>query len=191
VGGPPLFASLEHTFLVLPLIAAPLALALLRWLEGDEGDSGGTFLGLARRVQPFAAAAVLASFLVPQGAAAGALVTGWLGVALMLAMGGARRAVRAPERGVLTNLNLLAAHIFLPMGAVWLLATRLGVAPRHFGPLTALLAAIHFHFSGFTLQLRAARSLLLGAGVSLLAGMGFAAVYGLGHLSLHAKPNVV
>jgi hypothetical protein len=53
----------------------------------------------------------------------------------------------------LSNVSLLAAHLFLPLGAVWLLLSRLGVRPRGFSDLTVFLAALHFHFSGFTLQI--------------------------------------
>jgi hypothetical protein len=70
----------------------------------------------------------------------------------MVAIGGVRRAKQSTG-GNLSSASLLAAHLFLPVGAVWLLLSRLGVGPRSFSALTVLLAALHFHYSGFTLQI--------------------------------------
>lgn len=152
VGSPPSLGSIEHVFLFMPLVAAPLALLLLSVLlePGDHSSAG--FHRSARRAQPVAAAMVLASFFFPNGTLAGALAAGWLVVAAMIAIGGARRAAHVPGRHG-ANVSLLAAHVFLPIGAVWLLLSRLGTAPRDFTALTVFLATVHFHFSGFTLQI--------------------------------------
>jgi hypothetical protein len=152
VGGPPSVTSIEHVFLFMPLVAAPLALLLLSVLLQSEGQSSGGVHGAARRAQPFAAAMVLASFFFPNGTLAGALAGGWLVVAMMVAIGGAGRSAHVPGRHR-ANVSLLAAHVFLPVGAVWLLLSRLGIAPRDLTALTVFLATVHFHFSGFTLQI--------------------------------------
>lgn len=151
VGSPPSFGSIEHVFVFMPLVAAPLALLLLSVLLESRVDSSASFHRSARRAQPVAAAMVLASFFLPNGTLAGALAAGWLVVAAMIAIGGARRAAHVPGRHG-ANVSLLAAHVFLPIGAVWLLLSRLGVAPRDLTALTVFLATVHFHFSGFTLQ---------------------------------------
>ncbi len=144
VGAPPSFGSIEHVFLSLPLVAAPLALLVLSTLLGP--------CVVAERLQPFAACLVLASFCGPKGAVAGGLAAPWLFMALLVAAHGVRRIPRRP--GVnLSNVSLLAAHVFLPVGAVWLVLSRLGVGPRGFSAATVFLAALHFHFSGFTLQI--------------------------------------
>jgi hypothetical protein len=135
-GAPPTFGSVAHVFLTMPLVSMPFALALLSILSGRRH-------ALARKLEPVAAAMVLAAFLLPQGPAAAMLTAGWVALALTIAITGARG--RDP--------SLVAAHVFLPIGAVWLLLWRLGVAPSSFGPLTALLAALHFHFSGFAFQI--------------------------------------
>jgi hypothetical protein len=150
VGSPPSFGSIEHVFIFMPLAAAPFALLLLSLLL-ETGDHDARVHLSARRVQPVAAALLLASFLFPKGLLAGALASGWLVVAAMIAAGGARRAAHVPGRHR-ANLSLLAAHVFLPVGAVWLLLSRLGVEPRDLTPLTVFLATVHFHFSGFMLQ---------------------------------------
>jgi hypothetical protein len=152
VGGPPSVGSIEHLFLFMPLVAAPLALLLLSVLLQSESRSSDGVHGSARRAQPFAAAMVLASFFLPNGTLAGALAAGWLVVAALVAVGGARRAAHAPGHHRM-NVSLFAAHVFLPIGAVWLVLSRLGVAPRDLTALTVFLATLHFHFSGFTLQI--------------------------------------
>jgi len=171
VGTAPSVASIEHLFLFMPLVAAPLALLLLSVLIEFASQSSGGVHDSARRAQPFAAAAALASFFLPSGTLAGALVAGWLVVAMMIAIGGARRAAHVPGRHR-ANVSLIAAHVFLPIGAAWLLLSRLGVAPRGLTALTVFLATLHFHFSGFTLQvLVAATGLQLPDRESWLSGL--------------------
>lgn len=152
LGAPPTFASIEHVFLFMPLVAAPLAFLLLQAQLQSESRTSHVPHLLAQRAQPFAAAMVLASFFLPSGRLAGALAVGWSAVAVMVAVGGTPRAVRL-RGGHRANVSLLAAHIFLPIGAAWLLLSRLVIAPRELGAMTVLLAALHFHFSGFTLQI--------------------------------------
>src|SRR5688500_11291665 len=65
VGSPPSLGSLEHVFLFMPLVAAPLALLLLSVLLESGADSGAGSHRSARRAQPVAAAMVLASFFFP------------------------------------------------------------------------------------------------------------------------------
>ncbi|HZY04957.1 MAG TPA: YndJ family transporter [Anaeromyxobacteraceae bacterium] len=152
-GSPPAWLSLEHLFAFLPLVAAPLALQLLAELL-EEGTSGPPLHRLARRAQPAAAALALASLFMAPGVPAAALAASWLAVALLVAVGGVPRVPRGGAH--LSSASLLAAHLFLPVGAAWLLLSRLGVGPRSLAPTTVFLAALHFHFSGFTLQLLAA-----------------------------------
>jgi len=151
VGSPPPFGSIEHVFLFLPLVAAPLALLLVTLLLAEAGASS-ILHAASRLAQPVAAAMVLAAFLVAKGAGGGALTAGWLLMAGLVAAGGIR-AVKLGNGANLSTVSLLAAHLFLPLGAVWLLLSRHGVRPRGFSDLTVFLAALHFHFSGFTLQI--------------------------------------
>jgi len=151
VGSAPSFGSIEHVFVVMPLVLAPLAILLLSALLEPEGSSKRLFHA-AQYAQPVAAAMALASFFVPKGALAGGLTAGWLVMTLLLAIGGVRR-VKSGTGGDLSSVSLLATRLFLPVGAVWLLLSRLGVGPRNFSALTVFLAALHFHFSGFTLQI--------------------------------------
>jgi hypothetical protein len=45
--------------------------------------------------------------------------------------------------------------LYLPVGAAWLLASRLGIQPVGFGDTIVLLTAVHFHFAGFAAPLLA------------------------------------
>jgi hypothetical protein len=146
------FGSIEHVFLFMPLVLAPLGLLLLEGLlVAENGSSSGSFRA-ARSAQPVAAAVVLSSFFCPNGITSGVLAAGWSVVAVMIAVGGARRAARVTGRHG-AKVSLLAAHVFLPVGAGWLVLSRLGVTPLDLSALTVFLAVVHFHFSGFTLQI--------------------------------------
>lgn len=146
------FGSIEHTFLLMPLVAAPLALPLLSALLYADGAATPLLGRIVQRVQPLSSAMVLASFLLPKGAIAGSLTAVWFGMTLLLALGNLRR-LEPRAHGSLSNVSLLAAHLFLPVGAGWQFLSRLGIGPRDFTALTVFLAALHFHFSGFTLQI--------------------------------------
>jgi len=150
-GAPPAFASLEHVFVFLPLVLIPLALQLLssRLLPRRGGPPA---YRRAQHLAPVAALGVLASFFVPPGRVAGALVIPWLLFAVTVAVEGLRLVSR-PRCVCLSKASLRAAHAFLPIGAVWLLLSRLGTGPSNFAPVTVLAAAVHFHFSGFVAQL--------------------------------------
>jgi hypothetical protein len=152
VGSPPSFGSIEHVFAFLPLVAVPLALVLLSTLLQPEGSSMPLSHRVAQRTQPAAALMVLASFFVAKGALAGGLTAVWLIMTVMVAVAGIRR-VKSATSANLSNVSLLACYLFLPVGAAWLLLSRLGVGPQNFSALTVFLAALHFHFSGFTLQI--------------------------------------
>ncbi len=176
----PGFCSLEHVFLVLPLIAMPLAIVLLSRLLAP--GSASPILVAAQRVQPLTAALLTLSFLVPKGILAGALALGWVIACVLVAAGSLASVVRSVDlRG---RPNIMAACIFLPIGTVWLMLSRLGMGPSHFAPSTVLLAAVHFHFSGFALQiLIAATGRRLGpshAGLRLMHNLlSFVAIVGI------------
>jgi hypothetical protein len=169
-GSPPALGSIEHVFLFLPLVAAPLALLLQASLVAEEGGPcaalaprgracaaltprgrGFRLHAAARYAQPAASAMVLASFCLAKGNAAGALTGPWLIMAVLVAAGGiaAVKPARGPHR---SNVSLLASHLFLAPAAIWLLLSRLGVGPRSFTEMSVFLAALHFHASGFLLQ---------------------------------------
>jgi hypothetical protein len=143
--------ALDHSFLFFPLVVAPLVLALAASVLQPQGAARRLYR-LGQRVQPFASASVFASFLVPHGALAGALVLPWTAMAVVLAIAGIPTALRG-ARPHLSRANLLVAHVLLPVATGWLVAARVGAAPASIGSLGVFLACLHFHFSGFTLQI--------------------------------------
>ncbi|MEZ0311650.1 MAG: YndJ family transporter [Myxococcota bacterium] len=154
----PSFGSLEHGFLFMPLVLAPPLVQLADTLLGGRCER---FSALARRALAGAGALVVVSFLVPRGMGAAVFAMPWLILAVALAGRGVRRTLAHRDRGTAT---VIAGHVFLVIGAVWLLLSRLGAAPRHLSETTVLLAALHFHFSGFALQI-----LVAGVGRKLSA----------------------
>lgn len=152
LGDPPPFAAIEHVFLLLPFVLiAPLLALASAMLEGAHRR--------ARMLQPIASAALFVSFVLPHGAIAGVLALPWLALAVLLAARGvpAALAVARPHR---MRLSLAAAHVFLVLGGVWLLLSRLGTGPAHLSGLEVFVAVVHFHFSGFALELLIAATAL-------------------------------
>lgn len=141
------FASIEHLLLFMLLVGAPLGMLLHGRLV--EPGSAKSSPKLAQLLQPFAAVMVLASFALPKGPTAGALIGLW----------GVTAAVFAATGSLRSGLNVGAAQIFILVGAVWLIFTRLGVHPAGISDERVLLGALHFQFSGFAMQLVAAATL--------------------------------
>lgn len=157
---------LEKLFLLAPLVLLPLAFALLEpapWMVGV--------------LQPLAAAAATASFLVAPGFTAAGLATPWAVLTGVAALEGLLR-LRSFAR---EELVLTLALFLLPVGGFWLVATRAGFAPMDFPEPIVLLTAVHFHFTVFLAPLLAVlagrgRPLFLLAGPGLLAGTVLLAV---------------
>ena len=124
---------IEKLFLLAPLVIVPLGLSLV---------------GVKKPIlylQPLAAAAVVASFFVPRGWLAGALVVPWLILNALLAFDGLHRVTRDGA----TELCFAAALMLLPVGGVGLLQSRLGMTPLGFREPLVLLVAVHFHYAAF------------------------------------------
>jgi hypothetical protein len=125
---------IEKLFLLAPLVAVPLALALLEpapWMSAI--------------LQPFAAASATASFFVPPGAVAAGLAAPWAILTGVALLEGLMRIRTWSFDEVVTTVSLL----LLPVGGGWLMASRAGVAPMGFGEPIAILTAVHFHFTAF------------------------------------------
>jgi YndJ-like protein len=135
--GPSPFWVIELLFLLAPLVLVPLALA------AADPSSGWP------RLQPIAALGATASFLVPRGLAAAGLAAGWLLLTGLVAVRGLAR-LRAHGLRDAAELAITAGMLFLPMGAGWLVLSRLGATPLGFQEPIVLLTAVHFHFAAFT-----------------------------------------
>jgi hypothetical protein len=162
------FGLIEKLFLLAPLVAVPLAFALLEpapWMSAI--------------LQPFAAASATASFFVPPGAAAAGLAVPWAILTGVAALEGLMRIRTWSFEEVVTTASLL----LLPVGGGWLLASRAGFAPLGFGEPIALLTAVPFHFTAFlapTLAVLAGRGsrgpLFAASSLGILGGTPLLAV---------------
>lgn len=142
---------IQRILLLGVLVIVPLGLALIDALA----EQRSTFFTLAQASYPFGALAViLSAFLTPGLAAAGfaalwLVTTGLIGLEGLVSLARFRHS-RGPA---IANLSVLAAMMFLPVGSVWLLMSRLGVQALGFGDTIVLLTAVHFHFAGFAAPL--------------------------------------
>lgn len=140
--------SFDALFLGAPLVVTPLALALVP--TPDRRGGPPRLYRAALLLQPPAALAVVASFLVPEGPLAGALAAPWLALTLVLALhGGARFLSRGP--GPVEEVAIDAGLAYAALGGAWLAASRLGIEPLGFREPIVLLTAVHFHFAAFAL----------------------------------------
>lgn len=122
-------------FLFAPLVLVPAAAGILHDMDAEYPRpilmtlAGGVVLAIA--------------FLMPQGLSAGVLSGLWL----LNTIGMAFAAMRVHNR----RFVILAGFIYLPIGAAWAVADRLGLTPLGFDPVIGLLTAVHFHYAGFLL----------------------------------------
>lgn len=128
------------------LVVTPLALLLV-----NIPHASATHTLLFRVInifQPLAAALALVSFLLPKGVIASALATGWLLFAGLVATLGLGRLSSSRFTHV-EELSINAGLIYLPVGAIWMVFSRLGAMPFGFQEPIVTLTAVHFHYAGF------------------------------------------
>jgi len=133
----------EWLFLLAPLVIVPLA---LRLLLRDFAESRS--LILAVWLQPLAAMATVLSFGFPPGVLAGAATLPWLSVCALLGLAGLA-CLGNVHRLTASALGAIAGMLYLTVGGVALLMSRMGIAPLHLTEPIVLLTAVHFHFTGF------------------------------------------
>ncbi len=138
---------IERLLLLAVLVFTPLALALV--YQWNANQASGRVLGWACRLQPLAALLVVVAFTQPTGNLAGSLTLPWLLCAGLVALAGL--ALRRSAHGLHPphELVLTIGMLYLPIGAVWLLSSRLGLRPLAFPDVIVLLTAVHFHYTGF------------------------------------------
>jgi hypothetical protein len=144
--------SIDLLFLFAPLVIVPLGLELTHRIEQ------GVVLSLpersARLVQLPCALLVVVSLCLERGILAASLSAAWLLFCGLLALGGVIRLYRGAFRRLDSTFPALA-FVFLPVGAAWLVASRLGLTPLGFQEPIVLLTAVHFHYAGFAAPLLA------------------------------------
>ena len=143
----------ECLFLLAPLVVVPLGVELVT-ARRQEQPSGPLFrTGVL--LQPLGAALAIASFLLPTGEIAGLAAAGWLVVTVLLSSSGLRMVPNIFTRPEVACME--AGLLYLPVGGIWLVLSRLGETPLALGEPIILLTAVHFHYAGF------AASVLAGA----------------------------
>lgn len=148
---PDLPATVFLLLLLAIVVNTPLALTLL-------GTAALPYRSYrwALWLQPIAALCATASIFVRGGLLirglllpwSALLVTPWLLFAGLLGISALLRISVFRQLTVAMRMHL-AALLYLPIGAAWLVAFRLGIAPFGFSGIIVLLTAIHFHFTGF------------------------------------------
>src|SRR5215470_13209134 len=139
------FSIFELLFLLAPSVVVPLSLSLV-----PRTSSSGLFritVTLVRYLIFPGAILTAASFLLPAGRVAGALVSLWLIVCMALALDGLDRFIRT-RLGSFQEFCFAVGEGYALVGAMWLLASRLGMQPMGFYEPIVLLTAIHFHYAG-------------------------------------------
>jgi hypothetical protein len=127
--------------------------------------------GLRWSIFPAAVLLTVALFL-PGGLLAGLLASPWLFITLSVA----GRGFYLTKEYANTNVAIVAAHFFLPIGGAWTLADRLGLQPLGFDPAIVLLTSIHFHYAGFIFPLLAGLGVAQFPSVWLKTASGMAVV---------------
>ena len=139
------YAPFEISHVQFLLVAAPLWLVPMGW----------RLLHVPRWVQLLALPAGITfaiAFLLPVGLLAAILALPWLLLTIALAI----KKIKdwwLYKKMEWSTISLLAASLYLPVGAAWALADRIGFTPLDFSPTITLLTAVHFHYAGFVLPL--------------------------------------
>jgi hypothetical protein len=137
--------------LLSPLVLVSLGFDVLRGLTQYSSPTGR----LARLLLPIGAVLAVVSFLPPAGPTAGLFAMGWAIVCALAAIDALLRIVHCRHRSV-EGVCSSAGFVYLFVGSVWLILSRRGATPFHYPERTVLLAAVHFHFTGFALPIVAA-----------------------------------
>jgi hypothetical protein len=132
-------------FLLAPWVTVPLALSLV------PAASTSRLLVLSAPVVKYllflGAALTTLSFFLRDGRWAGVLTGVWLLIALMLALDGLQRLFTSRMKSF-PDFCFAVGEGYSLVGALWLLASRLGLQPVGFHEPIVLLTAIHFHYAG-------------------------------------------
>lgn len=132
-------------FLLAPWVVVPLTLSLVpaaqdNWPSRINGS-------LIRHLLFPGAVLTTTSFLLRDGRTAGALTVLWLFTGISLALDGLTRLIRTRLQSF-QEFCFAVGEGYGPVGALWLLASRLGLQPVGFHEPIVLLTAVHFHYAG-------------------------------------------
>jgi hypothetical protein len=140
--------AIAALFLLSPLVLVPLGFEITRPPTVESTPPGRW----ARNLLPVGALLATLSFWPSAGPSAGLVASGWLLVCALAAIDGLWRFVRGGYRSV-DGVCSSASAVYLFVGSVWLILSRLGSTSFHYPERTVLLATVHFSFTGFVLPI--------------------------------------
>jgi hypothetical protein len=135
----------ELLFLLAPWVVVPLTLSLVPATNASPIASA-CCSPVRYLLLPGAALATI-SFFLREGRIAGAFTWLWLVVAAALAVDGLNRLIRTRLQSF-QEFCFGVGEGYALVGALWLLAARLGLQPVGFHEPIVLLTAVHFHYAG-------------------------------------------
>lgn len=154
----------------------PLALLVLP-SAGATGDRLTTLAAWA--LPPCGVSAVVSLWLPPPEG--GPFVAPWMVACLLVAAVGAAHLFAGRGYARADRFCAAAACGYLPVGAAWLAASRMGARPMGYDAVIVALTAVHFHFAAVAAPAFAARVIgeLEGAARKVAAAAGIGLVIGI------------
>ena len=132
-------------FLLAPWVVVPLTLSLIPAVHDNRPSRiNGTVI---RYLLFPGAVLATASFFLRDGRTAAALTVLWLIANTSLALDGLMRLTRARLQSF-QEFCFATGEGYALVGALWLLASRMGLQPVGFHEPIVLLTAVHFHYAG-------------------------------------------
>jgi hypothetical protein len=140
----------ELLLLVAAFVAMPLALGLASM--PDRQGLSSPLWQLAGWLHLPAALLLAAAFALPSGVVAAGLTAPWFFFTSLVALLGLVR-LRAFPRPSMESISIYAGLIYLAVGGMWAVLSRLGARPVGFSDIIFLATAVHFHYAGCVLPL--------------------------------------
>lgn len=132
-------------FLLAPWVVLPLTLSLV---PAARDNRPSRMNGSVIRYLLFPGAILATtSFFLRDGRTAGALTVLWLFAGISLALDGLMRVIRTRLQSF-HEFCFAIGEGYALVGALWLLASRMGLRPFGFHEPIVLLTAVHFHYAG-------------------------------------------
>lgn len=161
-----IIGEIEHLLRFAIFVLLPLEIELAA-ARNRRGEFAFGYVWLRSLYGPCALCVALSFVVFPEASiAAAAFVLPWLALSLIGALHATRRLI---SRGAIPIAELVfdLGWIYWPVGAIWLVASRLGFELMGFPGKIVILTAVHFHFAGLAAPLivgLAGRYLEYGAG---------------------------
>ncbi|HEV2195284.1 MAG TPA: YndJ family transporter [Candidatus Acidoferrum sp.] len=140
-------------FLLAPWVVVPLTLGLVPAARDNRPSRINS--SVIRYLLFPGAVLTTTSFFLRDGRTAGALTVLWLFAGISLALDGLMRLIQTRLQSF-HELCFAVGEGYALVGALWLLASRMGLRPVGFHEPIVLLTAVHFHYAGLMAAVLAA-----------------------------------